>query len=102
MAAGKHKRHTKAIAFRLRSDDDTGSLQRAKVRPEALYDVKLGLETVRQAKAWFGAEKENALARSRQGDSLGLEWVKKRLQRLSRHSDVPSNENGRDLPARPS
>jgi hypothetical protein len=27
--------------------------------------------------------------------------MEKRLQRLSRHSGVPSNENGRDLPARP-
>ena len=52
------------------------------MRPEALHEVKRGLEAFGQAKTRLGAEKQGALAPSRQSNSLGLKGLKKRLQRL--------------------
>jgi hypothetical protein len=88
MTASQNKSRFKSIAFGLRSNAEAGRLQGAKIRPEALDEMKLGIEACGRAKARLGTEKQNALAFSRLGKSLSLEWMKKRLQRLSRHCHV--------------
>ncbi|MBB6413600.1 signal transduction histidine kinase [Mesorhizobium sangaii] len=88
MPADKHKCHVETTTFGLRGDDEPRRLQRAKMRPEALYEVKLGLEAFGRAKARFSAKKQGAIAFSRQRNRLGLKGMKKRLQRLGGHCSI--------------
>ena len=88
MPTGKHKCHIKVAAFGLRGDDEPRRLQRAAMWPEALYEVKRGLEAFGRAKARFGAEKQGAIALSRQRNSLGLKGMEKRLQRFGGHCSI--------------
>ncbi len=88
MTAGKHQCRIETFAFQPRGDREARPLQRAKMRAEALHQMQCRIEACGQAETRFSAEKEDTLALTRQGDSLGLERMEQCLQRLGGHSSI--------------